>query len=128
MSLGPGQASLHLPTLIQKSGALLFTFLKQNPYAQKHQSSRNAAGSRTRLRLFNAGLASLCLDPLQILATRSAELQLATSGEGAAAVVGIWEGGTWGGGTGRSCRGCRSSALIKEEFHFFAAVLCCSNK
>lgn len=32
---------------------------------------------------------------LSPLAAQSAELELATSGEGAAAVVGIWEGGTW---------------------------------
>lgn len=37
-------------------------------------------------------LTCLCLSPL---ATQSAELELATSGEGAAAVVDIWEGGTW---------------------------------
>lgn len=37
----------------------------------------------------------VCLSTLQVMAMQSAELQLATSGEGAAAVVGIWEGGSW---------------------------------
>jgi len=51
-------------------------------------------------------LPCLCLGVLWVLVVQRAELQLATSGEGAAAVVGSWEGGTW-----EVARGCRVASV-----------------
>lgn len=70
-------------------------------------------------------LACLCLRTVQILAMQSAELPLATSGEGAAAVVGIWEGGTWEVAWDSHVAGVAPLFLVKEEVHFFAVILCC---